>query len=336
MKNSIPLTAFLVLATFMASPKMAAAEEAEDFQVKAEGLKATEETRHFHQLALCRRLEGSAEVLKPGSQEWEEMEEGRFYPLGCMFRTDKKNDRLTIQFGVECEASISGEASFGCLAQPIGEKTRTLVIGEGSLDIKLSRSFPTNLFFVNSPAFRIIDAQGESRITYTRSGDGDEAKVRCVSGRIGVEGRHFSIPEMFAANEFALKTSADYLFTGIYGNSGDFVVRLDQGDFSVRNPDTGVTSIEHRTLDWKLTPKAAVRIMRAVPAVGSRLAVTVMTFNSDGELKNRCAFTEGRHEINTGEQGPKSRKEKEEIAKKAEEATAQAEKVADNADGEEE
>ena len=42
-----------------------------------------------------------------------------------------------------------------------------------------------------------------------------------------------------------------------------------------------------------------------------------MTFDSKGELRNRCAFAENMFEVNSGEIGPTTRKEREELAKKA-------------------
>jgi hypothetical protein len=51
------------------------------------------------------------------------------------------------------------------------------------------------------------------------------------------------------------------------------------------------------------------------------MSVTAMTFNEAGEMKNRCAFSERRAEINTGEMGPTSKKDREEIARRAAQAT---------------
>ena len=64
-----------------------------------------------------------------------------------------------------------------------------------------------------------------------------------------------------------------------------------------------------------------MRIHRAKPGIGEKMAVTIMTFDASGELKNRCAFTEHTVEVNSGELGPTSKKDREEIAKKAAEAT---------------
>ncbi len=297
-------------------------------------LKAKKETKTFHLLALCRRLEGTAEVMKPGSGEWEMLEEGHFYPLGSSFRSRGERSRLSVAFGVECEVAVTGDAAFGTLAQQLGEKRRTVVVDTGTLDLKLSKNFPTNAFFVTAPGFRIVNPRGEASLSYRKTGDGDEAVLRCVSGSLAVEGRNFALPEMYAANEVRIRTANDFLFTGLYGQSGDFVARLDQGEVFTHDEETGAVKVSHKTLDWTLSPKTGVRIVRAVPSLGERLAVTVMTFTAAGTLKNRCSFVEGCPEINTGEQGPLSRKEKEELAKKAADVTKAGEEAAEGADAE--
>ena len=109
--------------------------------------------------------------------------------------------------------------------------------------------------------------------------------------------------------------------TGLFGNSGDIVVKLDQGMVSVQDFETKEFNEEPRYLDWHLSPKTAVRIHRAVPEIGDRMSVAVMTFDINGELQNRCAFAEGRSEINSGEEGAGVlAKQEEDAAKKAAEA----------------
>ncbi|MBQ1344763.1 MAG: hypothetical protein IIY62_00230, partial [Kiritimatiellae bacterium] len=224
---------------------------------------------------------------------------------------------------------------FGTRAQALGEKSRTIVLGYGTIDVKLPRNLPEGLFVVTAPSFKAINLAGESRYTHRRSedldknakrrhvgdGDGEDWLVRCVTGTLTVEGRHFRIPAMKAAQEVEIRASQDLLFTGLYGKRGDYIVRLDQGRVQVKDYETGKINIEDKVLDWKLSPQTAVRIHRAVPALGERMSVTVMTFDAAGELKNRCAFAEKLVEVNSGELGPTSKKDREELAKKAAEAT---------------
>ena len=300
--------------------------------------------KHFHILPFGRRLDlasspdrpvGSAEVLTPMAKEWAPVKEGKFYPLGSTYRTTGPDTKLRMQFGTYIEVEINGDAQFGTRAQALGEKSRTIVLGYGTIDVKLPRNLPEGLFVVTAPSFKAINLAGESRYTHRRSedldknakrrhvgdGDGEDWLVRCVTGTLTVEGRHFRIPAMKAAQEVEIRASQDLLFTGLYGKRGDYIVRLDQGRVQVKDYETGKINIEDKVLDWKLSPQTAVRIHRAVPALGERMSVTVMTFDAAGELKNRCAFAEKLVEVNSGELGPTSKKDREELAKKAAEAT---------------
>jgi len=296
-------------------PAALVAEEEEASAVPA-GEKQPEE-KPFHMLPLCRLMEGTAEVLRPGASEWEALEEGKFYPLGSTYRTMSDTARLTIQFGRTSEVRIAGRASFGTRLQEVGLKDRAVILKGGTITVALPRSMPVGLFSVTSPGFAATDLTGESVYTYEGTGDGDVATVRCVTGTLAIEGRHFRIPTMRAANEVKIRTSQDMLFTALYGTSGDYIVKLDQGVVSNTDVETGATREENRFLDWHLSPRTAVRIHRAKPAIGERLSVTVMTFNEAGELVNRCAFAEGLASINTGEQGEKALAAKEESALKA-------------------
>ena len=257
----------------------------------------------FHLMPLCRIAEGRCECRLPGAAEWVEVEEGRFYPLGSSFRTVGAESSMAVQFGYESEITVYGGSAFGVMPAPLGDKHRTIALMSGRIMIKLPRNMEPGLFTVTAPGFTAYDLAGESRYSYATTGDGDDAVVRCVTGVMAIKGRHFDIPKMTVANELRIRTSQDLLFTGLYGNSGDFEVRLDQGVVSVVDFETKEERVESKTLAWRLSPKTAVRIHRAMPSIGERMSVTVMTFDASGELKNRCAFAEGRPEINTGEQG---------------------------------
>ena len=53
------------------------------------------------------------------------------------------------------------------------------------------------------------------------------------------------------------------------------------------------------------------------------MAVSVMTFDAAGNLRNRCVFTENRFEINSGELAPINKGTQIELAKKAAEVTSE-------------
>ena len=308
-------------------------ESGAEVSSRGEGAAKSAEGRNFTSLPFCRRLEGSAEVLKPGAAGWVAIEEGVFYPLGSSFRTTDDASKLVIQFGNEVQVSLDSAASFGTRMQALGETVRTVLLQGGVISVSLPRNFPQGVFSIVAPGFKVVNPAGESRYAYVRTADGEAAQIRCVTGRLKVEGRHFTFPELKAADEIKIRTSQDLLFTGLYGNRGDCMVLLDQGLKKVKNYATGETTIENKPLEWPLSPRTAVRIHRALPAIGERMSVTVMTFDAAGALKNRCAFAEGREDVNSGELGPTAKRDREELAKRAAEAT---ETVAVEAEPEEE
>lgn len=271
----------------------------------------------FYTLPCCRHVDGSGEVRKSGSGEWEPIEEGRYYPLGSSFRGTTDFSKVIIGFGPQCEVAAIGRSGFGTRPQPLEVKSRTLVLEGGNIELKVPRDLPEGSFKVAGIGFLADNLRGQSEFGYELPGDGELARMRCKSGSMSVDGRHFKIAEMRTSNEISIRTSQDQLVTALTGVSGDVKVRLDQGMVETRDFETQETRIETRSLEWNLSPDTSVRIHRAKPIVGDKLAVTVMTFDAAGALKNRCAFTEGRHEMTTGELGPTSQKEREEIARQA-------------------
>ena len=111
-------------------------EPAEEVVAGAKTKQAAQPEKFYFALPMCRLLDGQAEVIKPGASAWQPIEEGRFYPLGCSYRTIGAATRLTIQFGAASEVNIEGEASFGTVAQPLGVKTRTIILKSGTITLK--------------------------------------------------------------------------------------------------------------------------------------------------------------------------------------------------------
>ncbi len=280
------------------------------------------EPKFFYTIPTVSRLEGTADVLKPGARDWESAVEGRFYPLGSVYRTVGAGTRLTVSLGRDCKVVVIGEASFGTRGQGLAVKSRAILLKSGVITLDLPLNLPEGLLFVDAPGFSVVNPAGRSAYRYAKTGDGDKATIRCVTGTLAVEGLHFRILSMRAANEVCIQTSQDALFTGIYGTRGDYVCKLDQGTFKIRDIETGESHTEQKFLEWKISPQTAVRIQRAVPEIGKNMAVTVMTFDAVGNLKNRCAFAENRFEVNSGELAPHDKGSQAELEKKAAEAAS--------------
>ena len=256
----------------------------------------------FSLLPFCRRFEGVAEVCKPGS-EWKAAEEGRFYQLGTAFRT-RGAGKMTVAFGRDSYAEISGDASFSTRAQALDVKTRTLVLGEGALELTLPENMPEGLFAVAAPSFTVTSPAGVSRYVCEKTGTGLRVTVRCVTGTISVSGRHFDIPQMRAANEVVITDEHDHLATVLENSSGDYLVKLDQGVRTVSEIADDGSTVEKTVEDKaevKFSPEMRIRITRAVPSVGERMSVFVMAFDAAGnQLGPGVSFCEGRAEVNSG------------------------------------
>ena len=310
------VTVALVAATGFAQE----AEVAEDAAV-ATNAPASRATT-FMTLPLCRLVEGDVQACTAGDT-WGVAEEGRYYPLGTSFRTGA-DGRLVLVLGQESRVTIGANSSFATRLQPLGQQTRTIILLGGTVNLDLADNLPPGAFTVTAPGFTAKDLAGESRFSVENKGDGDEVRVRCITGAIALDGRHFDIPAMHSADEVVIRTSHDHLSTLLYGTSGDYVVRLDQG-MRVREDigdDGAVKRVEEKaTFEWRLSPKTKVIINRAVPAIGERMSVHTMAFDAAGERKSECAFCEGRVEVNSGEMVPREALDGETLVKRAAEAT---------------
>ena len=310
---------------------VAFAQEEQDAAAVDAGLpvaqKPSASSSAFLPLPFCREVEGEglAEVRKPGSEDWQPVEEGRFYPLGSSYRT-KPGGRFVLAFGPDATVAIADGSSFGTRMQALGDKTRGIVLESGTVDLSLPENLKEGAFFVTAPGFVVKNPAGDSRFVYETVGDGDKATVRCITGSLAIKGRHFDIPAMRAADETVIRTSHDHLVTLLYGTSGDYVVRLDQGVCTKEEvgDDGQITrSSERRTSEWHLSPKTRVVISRSLPSIGERMSVHTMAFDAAGERQSECFFCEGRAEINSGELVAKDKLTGEEIAKRAAEATTE-------------
>ena len=322
MKKTLMTIAALTTFVLFAEDETEAQEESSAEAVPAAQTNSASSVKAFTTLPLSRRVEGSVSVRKPNG-DWEAVEEGRFYPLGSYFRAEKGGS-LVLAFGSGSAVTISSGAEFGTRAQPIGESCRTLVLVRGTLALRLPDNLPEGAFFVTAPGFTIKNPAGESTVTYENKGDGDVATILCRTGSLGIEGRHFDIPVMRAADEIRIRTSKDLLFTSLYGTSGDYVVNLDQGMCTHEEfgEDGSLKSVvEKGTLAWHLSPRTQAIINRSVPALGERMSVHTMTFDAAGGLKNERAFSEGRAEVNSGELVPQEKTDADELAKRAAEMT---------------
>ena len=262
------------------------------------------EAKPFTALFRCVRVNGVTQVLKPGASEWTKAEEGRFYPLGSAVRTVSEAGApvsAEFSFGPEATIKLEGAAEAATRAIEIGERARTLELRSGRVLVNLPRTLKEGLFSVSAPYFTCSNLAGESRFDYQPLGDGDEVVVRCVTGTMTLEGRHYRIPRMAAANQVRIRSTGDDLFSWLRGESGDSKVVLDQGMTTEKNFETGEEKDVPKTYEFVLSPRCAIKVFRRRSPVGGNMLVSMMAIDASGEIKSRCAFAEGRSNVNSGE-----------------------------------
>lgn len=305
-----------------AEETVAEEEAAEESDGKTADSKSVQDNgKTFFLLPLTRTLDGEAQVLIPTKSEWQPVEEGKFYPLGSTYRTVGADSKLKIQLGTGVEVAMKGNSSFATLAQKLEVTTRTIALKGGTINVTLPRNLPDGQFFITSPGFTVINAAGESSYVYEQTGDGDKCWVKCLTGNLAVNGRHFSILPLRASQGFVIRNSSDFLLTAIYGKAGDLNVKLDTGLWETIDLDTKEKTSEQRFADFRLSPKMAVRIHRMMPEIGTDMSVTTMTFDANGNRRDLYWFAENHHETTGSDIIAEDNKEAEEAAKKAAEAS---------------
>ena len=302
-----------------------AAKPAEEAAV-AEPADQASAGRAFYPLMRCMRVEaGVVQVKVPRAEEWVAAEEGRLYPFGSTLRA-ADGVQAVFALGEKAEIVIDRATEFATREIAVGETARALDLIGGRVTLRLPPTLRNGLIKVVAPAFVCENLAGESTFDYTRTNDGDEAVVRCVTGVVAVRGDHYAIPRMDAANQIRIRTTGDKLFTSLRGESGMCKVLLDQGMGVEKNFETGEVKTVPRTLEFAMSPKCAIKIFRAKSAIGGNMCVSMMTFGASGQMLNRIAFAEGRANVNSGELviAPKV---PEDEKKKAEEEADDAEEV---------
>ena len=259
--------------------------------------------RHYHALVKLAYANDNVSVKLPRQAEFTSAKEGKFYPNGSVFRvTSSGAEPVVFEFGPEALVKVGGNAEFGTREVPLGGNTRTVTMVSGQISVSLPRTMPTGLFSVAYPNFTVKDLAGESSHELIPSGDGDEAVVHVITGMLAIEGAHYSVARMSAADRVRIRTTGESLFTSLRGESGDYKVTLDQGVTVYRDPIAGTEKEQSRKLDYSLTPQCAIKIFRKRSQIGGRMAVSVMTFDPAGEIRNRYTFAEGTAKVNFGEE----------------------------------
>ena len=203
--------AFCVVASVFAQDEGQAAGQAGE-QVAEGGQGPAAADKVFTSLFKFKRARGVVEVRRPDDERWEAAVEGRYYPLGSSVRTRPEagaSAKVEVAFGAECLLLAEGAVEFATRPVEIGENSRTVELRSGRIDLDLPQTLKDGLFFVAAPYFTCSDMSGKSWFVYNPTGDGDETRVCCKTGTMTLNGRHYKIARMTAANQVCIRSTAD-------------------------------------------------------------------------------------------------------------------------------
>lgn len=294
------IAAAISAATVVSAQEESAAGEANAGEQAVAGLASKPAPRHFHTLVRLLSVDGEASVRLPRAGEFKEAVAGKFYPGGSTFRVEGGSAEL--EFGKDVVLKAETGAEFTIADFDVGARERVVIPVKGSFSVSLPRTMPTGLFSVAYPDFTVKDLAGESHHKLELLGDGNESVIHVVTGLLAVDGHHYKIARMGAADRIRIRTTGEKLFTSLRGEAGDCKVTLDQGISSYKDPISGEVKTQQRSIEFALTPQHAVKIFRKRSEVGGRMAVSVMTFDAAGEMRNRFTYAEGAANINWGEE----------------------------------
>lgn len=259
--------------------------------------------KHFHSLVRLARADANVLVKLPKQQDFKSAVEGKYYPNGSAFRVSGDAPATAeFEFGKDAVLKTSGDVEFGTREVEYGAQTRTVTLARGNITVSLPLTLPTGMFSVAYPGFTVKDMAGESRHELVPSGDGCEVVVHVITGMLALDGAHYTVARMSAADKVRIRSTGDALFTSLRGEAGDYKVSLAKGDTIYRDPITGAVSNQVNHLDYSLTPQCAIKIFRKRSQVGGRMVVSVMTFDASGDMRNRYTFAEGAANVNFGEE----------------------------------
>ena len=311
----VALGAFVASAIFSVCPVCAQDEDAADENaVEATDLPApAQEPKQrglltYYAYVRCEAVNGNVKVLRPGpNEEPMDVKLGKFYPLGSTIITGNSGGKRGVEpssaifnFGKAVMVKVTEGAEFGTRVAT-DDKCRTITLRKGRVELLLPRQMKDGEFEVAAPHFVLNNMNGNSWIEYSASNNCDRTVVHLTTGLMGVQGAHYTIPQMRAGDELEITTSDDDAFSCITSRSGLYNVVLDQG--IRREKDFETEQIKETPVSYKfeMAPKCKVKVWRRQPVVGGNMVVSTMAIDATGEIKSRRVFSEKRYNINSGE-----------------------------------
>ena len=233
------------------------------------------------------QLRGACEVNNPDAGSYAAAIENKAYPLGSKFRTGPDSSVTLVFSAQESVQLLASSEIIVFAAEGNPENGRVVRLLSGKIKSFLRENLPEGSFGIEFPNAVCKNVEGRGEYAISSGVTAETLVIKTITGAARVEGPHYYIPALRAANTVDIQTSADRSFSRLTSISGDFSIILEKG--------------EEEPVNYGMSPKAVVKIWRETAPVGGRPVIAALVVSPTGIAKHRFAYAEGRAGLATGE-----------------------------------
>ena len=251
-------------------------------------LAAQPETQ-FANLVRVANIQGTCEVNNPDVGMFKPVKHNRAYPMGSTFRTGPGGTCFLV-FSPEDSAEITPGTEVMISGVTTNSKTCHILnmkLINGTVKTALRDNLKGSLFNINTPNAEVKGMTGRGEYTMSAEGENEVFQAATVTGSSSIEGPHYTIPALQAANTVNILTAPNRSFSRLTSVSGDFSIILPNGT--------------EEPVNFGMSPKAVVKIWRRNAPVGGRTIISTLVVSPTGMARHRFAYAEGRSILQTGE-----------------------------------
>lgn len=243
----------------------------------------------FANLVRVVNIHGTCEVNNPDINSFKPALHNKAYPMGSRFRTGPGSSCFLV-FSADDSAELTQNSEVmitGVSKDGITCHSLTAKLIAGKLNTSLRDNLKDCTFNINTPNADIKDMTGRGEFSLTHEDNNEIFQAATITGRSSVDGPHYTIPALQAANTVNITTSPNRSFSRLTSVSGDFAIMLQNGT--------------EEPVNFGMSPKALVKIWRENAPIGGRTIVSALVVSPTGMARHRFAYAEGRQALITGE-----------------------------------
>lgn len=240
----------------------------------------------FMPLVRLVQIRGVCEVNNPDAGVFVPAVENKVYPLGSQFRTGPNSSAMLV-FSAQESVQLLAQTEVTVAAPAANADSRMVRLAAGTIKTSLRENLPEGSFGVCTPNAACKNIEGRGEYSLSADATTETLQIATITGAARIEGAHYHIPALRAANTVTIVTSQDRAFSRLTSVSGDFAIILNKG--------------EEDPVNFGMSPKAVVKIWRENAPVGGRPVIAVLVVSPTGIAKHRFAYAEGRAGVATGE-----------------------------------